>query len=168
VGCSNADSSKYFNEPLNYLKGDQCFALFLGVVLVGVIQLMTWEVMRSNYGVRFLAWAVHSATAVSGTHPTSHVVFCTQRDSLNFFSLKNAVFWDVAPCRSCVSRRFGGTYRLHFQGRKIRERGISVSKCLQTAQITPSAYVLPLGRDTNFHCCVNIQTGLQTHFNFMM
>jgi hypothetical protein len=27
--------------------------------------------------------------------------------------MKNAVFWDVAPCRSCVNRRFGGTYRLH-------------------------------------------------------
>jgi hypothetical protein len=24
--------------------------------------------------------------------------------------MKNAVFWDVAPCRSCVNRRFGGTY----------------------------------------------------------
>jgi hypothetical protein len=29
---------------------------------------------------------------------------------------KNAVFWDVAPCRYCVSRRFGGTYRLRLQG----------------------------------------------------
>jgi hypothetical protein len=37
--------------------------------------------------------------------------------------LKNAVFWDVAPCRSYVNRRFGRTYRLHLQGRKIRERG---------------------------------------------
>jgi hypothetical protein len=27
----------------------------------------------------------------------------------------NAVFWDVAPWRSCVNRRFGGTYSLHFQ-----------------------------------------------------
>jgi hypothetical protein len=44
---------------------------------------------------------------------------------------KNAVFWDVAPCRSCVNRRFGGTYRLHLQGRKIRERGTSVSRWLQ-------------------------------------
>jgi hypothetical protein len=26
---------------------------------------------------------------------------------------RNSVFWDVAPCRSCVNRRFGGTYRLH-------------------------------------------------------
>jgi hypothetical protein len=32
---------------------------------------------------------------------------------------KNAVFWDVAPCRSCVNRRFGGTYRLHLHGRKL-------------------------------------------------
>jgi hypothetical protein len=25
--------------------------------------------------------------------------------------MKNTVFWDVAPFRSCVNRRFGGTYR---------------------------------------------------------
>jgi hypothetical protein len=36
-------------------------------------------------------------------------------------TMKNAVLWDVAPCRSCVNRRFGGTYRLQLQGRKIRE-----------------------------------------------
>jgi hypothetical protein len=30
--------------------------------------------------------------------------------------MKNTVFWDVAPCRSCANRRFGGTYRLHLQG----------------------------------------------------
>jgi hypothetical protein len=45
--------------------------------------------------------------------------------------MKNVVVWDVAPCRSCVNRRFGGTYRLHLQGRKIRERGTSVNRCLQ-------------------------------------
>jgi hypothetical protein len=32
--------------------------------------------------------------------------------------MKNAVCWDVAPCRSCVNRRFGRTYRLHLQGRR--------------------------------------------------
>jgi hypothetical protein len=40
----------------------------------------------------------------------------------------------VALCRSCV-KRFGGTYRLHLQGRWIRERGTSVSRWLQTAVI---------------------------------
>jgi hypothetical protein len=39
-------------------------------------------------------------------------------------TMKNAVFWDVAPCTSCVNRRFGGTYRLHLQGRKIRENSL--------------------------------------------
>jgi hypothetical protein len=28
------------------------------------------------------------------------------------FCLKNAVFWDMAPCRYCVNRRFWGTYSL--------------------------------------------------------
>jgi hypothetical protein len=37
-------------------------------------------------------------------------------------TMKNAVFWNVAPCRSCVNRRFGGMYRIHLQGRKIREQ----------------------------------------------
>jgi hypothetical protein len=32
-------------------------------------------------------------------------------------TMKNADFWDVASCRSCVNQRFGGTIRLHFQGR---------------------------------------------------
>jgi hypothetical protein len=44
----------------------------------------------------------------------------------------NAAFWDVVPCRSHVNRCFGGTYRLHLQGRKIRERGLSVSRLPQT------------------------------------
>jgi hypothetical protein len=47
-------------------------------------------------------------------------------------TMKNAVFWDVAPCTSCISRRFEGTYRLHLQSRKIRQRGTSVSRWLQS------------------------------------
>jgi hypothetical protein len=33
--------------------------------------------------------------------------------------MKSIIFWDVTPCSllSC-NRRFGGTYRLHLQGRK--------------------------------------------------
>jgi hypothetical protein len=48
-------------------------------------------------------------------------------------TMKNSVFWDVASCRSYVNRYFGGTYRLHLQGRKIRELWTSVSRCLQYA-----------------------------------
>jgi hypothetical protein len=49
-------------------------------------------------------------------------------ETLNFWVIKNAVFWDVAPRRTCVNRRSRWTYRLHLQGRKIRERGTSVSR----------------------------------------
>jgi hypothetical protein len=45
--------------------------------------------------------------------------------------MENAVSWDVAPCSSRVNRRFRGTYHLRLQGRKIRERGTSVSMWLQ-------------------------------------
>jgi hypothetical protein len=31
-------------------------------------------------------------------------------------TMKNSVFWDMAPCRYCVNRRFGGKYRFHLQG----------------------------------------------------
>jgi hypothetical protein len=44
-------------------------------------------------------------------------------------TMKNAVFWGVAPGRfGRLKRRFGGKYRLHLQGRKIRERRTSVSR----------------------------------------
>jgi hypothetical protein len=56
-------------------------------------------------------------------------------------TMKNAVFWDVAPCRSCVNRRFGGTYRLNLQGRKIGKRGTSVSRWLQTAFVNGNSSV---------------------------
>jgi hypothetical protein len=36
--------------------------------------------------------------------------------------MKKAVFWDMAACRYCVNRYFGGTYRLHLQGRRKSAR----------------------------------------------
>jgi hypothetical protein len=51
-------------------------------------------------------------------------------------TMKNADFWDVALCISCVNRRFGGIYHLQLQSRKIRERGTSVSRWLQSAGFT--------------------------------
>jgi hypothetical protein len=52
---------------------------------------------------------------------------------MRILTKKNAVFWDVAQCKSCVNRRVGGTYRLHLQGRKVSERGTSMSRWLQIA-----------------------------------
>jgi hypothetical protein len=57
--------------------------------------------------------------------------FMSRSDVLTAVTMKNVVLWDVVPCRSCVNRRLGETYRLHLQGRKIGERGTSVSRWLQ-------------------------------------
>jgi hypothetical protein len=62
--------------------------------------------------------------------------------------LNNAIFWAVASCRFCVNRRFGGTYRLHLQGRKIRERGASVSRWLQTVDYVGTSCKLFKLQDT--------------------
>jgi hypothetical protein len=39
-------------------------------------------------------------------------------------SLKSTVFWDMTPCSPLnFNRRFGGTYRLHLQGRRNKYSG---------------------------------------------
>jgi hypothetical protein len=30
------------------------------------------------------------------------------------------IFWEMTPCGSYKNRRFGGSYRLHFQGARVR------------------------------------------------
>jgi hypothetical protein len=47
--------------------------------------------------------------------------------------MKNAVFWDVAPCRYCISRRFGVKYRLHLQGGRERKNARSRNQREQVA-----------------------------------
>jgi hypothetical protein len=38
------------------------------------------------------------------------------RRKLKGETMKNAFFWDAAPCRYCVNRHFGGSHRLYLQG----------------------------------------------------
>jgi hypothetical protein len=36
------------------------------------------------------------------------------------YNMKSSIFWDITPCSPMnFNRRFGGTYRLHLQGRRI-------------------------------------------------
>jgi hypothetical protein len=42
-------------------------------------------------------------------------------------TMKNAVFWDMSPCGIFINRRFGGTCRLHLQGR----RNMQARKCVR-------------------------------------
>jgi hypothetical protein len=72
--------------------------------------------------VGWFLWYLH----LYGTAMWHIIVFSPYENKI--ISMKNALFWDAAPYRSCVNRRFGGMYRLHLQGRKIRERGTSLRR----------------------------------------
>jgi hypothetical protein len=75
-------------------------------------------------------------------------------------SLKNAVFWDVASCTSCVKRRFGGTYHLHLQDRKIRGRRTSVSRLLAEGDTFPRNVGSQIPEDGILHSrrCENLKS----------
>jgi hypothetical protein len=55
------------------------------------------------------------------------------RTSMKHMLKKNAILWDVTPCRSCVNLCFRGMYRFPLQDRKIRERGTSMNMWLWPA-----------------------------------
>jgi hypothetical protein len=66
---------------------------------------------------------LHAFPSVKNTR-----VDTTFRDQRSYFGfevltavvMKTTLFWDITPCSSFkFNRRFGGTYRLHLQGRRI-------------------------------------------------
>jgi hypothetical protein len=46
-------------------------------------------------------------------------MYCILFEAFTAVTMKNVVFWDVALCRSCVNRRFGGTCSRWFPARGI-------------------------------------------------
>jgi hypothetical protein len=66
-----------------------------------------------TYPLRPLMTRIETDPSFSNTKPN------TSRSNFNLISknIQNIVFWDVAPCGSGLKRRYGGTYRLHLQGR---------------------------------------------------
>jgi hypothetical protein len=88
--------------------------------------------------------------------------------------MKNAVFWDVEPCRSReMNRHFGGTYRLHFQSRKIREREFSTLKMKAILSSETSVHFtrstrrhIPKDDILHNHRCENLKSYIEsTHFH---
>jgi hypothetical protein len=45
-------------------------------------------------------------------------IICVRSEVFTAVTVKNAVFWDIAPCGSCKNGRFGGMHRLHHQSNK--------------------------------------------------
>jgi hypothetical protein len=60
-------------------------------------------------------------TALGPTQPAIQCVLNQAPKTTTNTCIKSSIFWDITPCSPLsVNRRFGGTYRLHLQGRRIR------------------------------------------------
>jgi hypothetical protein len=69
------------------------------------------------------------------------------------YTKKNTIFWDVAPCSYCVSRRFEGTYRLHLQGRLQ-----SPANAVSLADFSTLKMEVISSSETSFHTITTITT----------
>jgi hypothetical protein len=58
-------------------------------------------------------------------------------------TMKNAIFWDVAPCGSYKNRHLMGTYRLHRQNDTNRRARNNVSSNEQTRHTSWSRRYVP-------------------------
>jgi hypothetical protein len=78
--------------------------------------LQFWEQLSSDL-------TLFKKTLWSGVTGPSHTQRVAQIDppQCTFNCLgSHTIFWDITPCSPLkIKRRFGGTYRLHLQGRKI-------------------------------------------------
>jgi hypothetical protein len=66
--------------------------------------------------------------------------YCEGFDVFIAVVLKSIFFWDMTPCSALSgTRRFGGTYRLHLQGRRIIQQ--SSELLLFSGGLTPCSLV---------------------------
>jgi hypothetical protein len=66
-------------------------------------------------------------TKIKIIHSSGNLFMFVRSEVFTEVTMKNAVFWDAGPCRSCVNRRFGGTYRLHLQGKKSASEELALA-----------------------------------------
>jgi hypothetical protein len=66
--------------------------------------------------------AVITIMMVTLKHQILYFYFCSVplAEKLNNSYLMIIIFWEMTPCGSYKNRRFGGSYRLHLQGARVR------------------------------------------------
>jgi hypothetical protein len=80
-------------------------------------------------------------------------------------NLKSIIFWDMTPCSPLsITRRFGGSYRLHLQGRGLlnyssilKMEAICSSKTSGTTQRTTRRHI-PEDDTLHNHRCENLKS----------
>jgi hypothetical protein len=88
-------SDKVHNATLNFVDMSNCWVQSCHIHVTSCV-------------IRFI-WCRYNCTWQSNNSPprNQHKLFFVRFEVFTAVTMKNAVFWDVAPCRSCVNRRFG-------------------------------------------------------------
>jgi hypothetical protein len=80
---------------------------------------------------RFLSDTYYFVIHKSSIHSTPNNLNFVRFDVITAVVTESTIFWDTTPCSPLkVIRRFGGTYRLHLQGRISRARNQRESRAL--------------------------------------
>jgi hypothetical protein len=84
----------------------------------------TIEYVPTQYSTNYLIISLNSLLLDFPCIILIIALFCSQLQicldtQISLYILKGTIFWDITPCSPLrFNRRFGGTYRLHLQGRK--------------------------------------------------
>jgi hypothetical protein len=89
--------------------------------------LKNWKLNRlfSGFRTRLIASAFCPVNFVKGCW--ININYFVRFEVFTAVTMKNVVLWDVAPCRSCVNRRFGGMYRLRLSLQPPAHAGSSLA-----------------------------------------
>jgi hypothetical protein len=87
-----------------------------------------WE-MFAVYIVIFAVYKYHCNVSQPGLEILVEMKLCTFCNAHVFIAIKFVklggnkmiiIFWEMTPCGSYKNQRFGGSYRLHLQGARVR------------------------------------------------
>jgi hypothetical protein len=135
------DTFIFLKAVLKYLPVPTRYIFSLEVVIVAYFkQHVLGETKSPKSAVMYGLQAESRTRLLSVKHKLNRYIF-VRFDVFTAVTMKNAVFWDVTPCRYCVNRRFGGTYRLHLPGIKIRD-----SVCSHLLTLVPRFRIFILWR----------------------
>jgi hypothetical protein len=85
---------------------------------IATVKALCWlGAVRWHKGRRIMTCESHNFVAIT-TAEFNFVEFIqeVEFEAFTAVTMKNIVFWDLTPWRSCEDRCFGETYRLHLQG----------------------------------------------------
>jgi hypothetical protein len=102
------------------------------IIITIIVAVMVFRCLRKLlHYVFFLLLVVNVFRSIVLRIMVRNLPFLVGFEVLTVVVMKSTIFWDTMPCSALkINGRFGGTYRLHLQGRRISPaRNLQSSAC---------------------------------------